>query len=295
MVDTFVGQQTLRTLTFQAPQRSNAHMSVQEVDDGICATEREDEEEAFGLGALAVYDSDSDEVSAPVVSVKIQGRAKENHRYKEKDYWNGRFVEEDSFEWLVGFRDVQRQLTPLLNPTDRILIVGCGNSSFSADVYDAGFTNIVNIDFSAVVIEKMKSIHGEVRPHMEWRVMDMTDLTFCDGEFDVVLDKAAMDALVVSEGDVWNPHPDVVTSVDKMCKEVSRVLKPVNAKFLLISFNQPHFRTKYLMGYRAEEREVDAFQSHSGFSDRYNWNLDFEPIELQDQGVLETFLYTMRR
>ena len=32
----------------------------------------------------------------------------------------------------------------------RLLVVGCGNSELSAQLYDDGFTNIVNIDFSKV-------------------------------------------------------------------------------------------------------------------------------------------------
>jgi hypothetical protein len=35
---------------------------------------------------------------------------------------------------------------------------------------------------------------------MKWLVMDMCSLTFDDQSFDVVLDKCAMDALLVDEG-----------------------------------------------------------------------------------------------
>jgi hypothetical protein len=43
-----------------------------------------------------------------------------------------------------------------------VLVLGCGNSPFSAALYDAGFTNITSIDFSSVVIEKMtaSATHG---------------------------------------------------------------------------------------------------------------------------------------
>jgi hypothetical protein len=73
-------------------------------------------------------------------------------------------------------------------------------------MYDAGYHNIVNIDYSETVISAMKERHCVERPNMEWRVMDMTDLSeLADETFDVVIDKAAMDAMMAVEGDVWNP------------------------------------------------------------------------------------------
>ena len=38
---------------------------------------------------------------------------------------------------------------------DRMLIIGCGNSEISADLFDNGYTHITNIDFSPLVIEEM--------------------------------------------------------------------------------------------------------------------------------------------
>lgn len=41
---------------------------------------------------------------------------------------------------------------------------------------------------------------GKASGGMRWLVMDMTQLEFEDAQFDVVLDKCAMDALLVDEG-----------------------------------------------------------------------------------------------
>ncbi len=38
-----------------------------------------------------------------------------------------------------------------------ILVVGCGDAPFSADLYLDGFTNSLNIDYSDVVIKKQKA------------------------------------------------------------------------------------------------------------------------------------------
>lgn len=228
------------------------------------------------------------------VDFRKYGVSAPNSVFKLHSYWEDRFAEEEEYDWLVTWPQVSAQVAKFLKKTDRILIVGCGNSSFSADIYDAGYHNIVNIDFSANVIEKMRALHGESRPSMRWEVMDMTKMAFAEDSFDVVLDKAAMDALVVDEGDVWDPVRSVVESVDNMCISVDKVLNKTHGIFLQISFAQPHFRTKYLMGYRAEEKEVSPYDAHSGRTDRYNWTLSHETIEVEG-GCLSTFLYVMKR
>jgi 2-polyprenyl-3-methyl-5-hydroxy-6-metoxy-1,4-benzoquinol methylase len=150
---------------------------------------------------------------------------KSNAVYGSKDYWEERFSQEKDYEWLLSYQQLSSQLIPFLQPTSRILVVGCGNSPFSADMYDAGYHNIVNIDYSETVISAMKKRHCSERPAMEWRVMDMTDLSeLADESFDVVIDKAAMDAMMTAEGDVWNPSQKCVDQSRSMCGHVSRIL-----------------------------------------------------------------------
>ena len=172
----------------------------------------------------------------------------ENIDFKLKTYWDGRFTQEDEYDWLVKFDELKEYLLPKLtcNPANpshqfqdsqpftsiplalavstdtstvtvpvvsiptkeknyiKILVIGCGNSTFSSDLYDSGYTNIVNIDFSEVCINNMIKKHGIKRPFMKWLVMDMTDMAAFENEsFDVVIDKATMDALMVDEGDAF--------------------------------------------------------------------------------------------
>ena len=146
----------------------------------------------------------------------------ENKDYYEKEYWEQRFAEEETYDWLLTYVDIREIINELIPPcaiisqdgkdqnvqNPRILMVGCGNSTLSADMYDDGYTNITNIDYSINVIQKMKSFHEEKRPKMSWLEMDMTNLDFgsCnETSFDVIFDKAAMDALCTCEGSVWNP------------------------------------------------------------------------------------------
>ena len=57
--------------------------------------------------------------------------------------------------------------------TDNILVVGCGNSSLSADLYDVGHHNITNIDISDIVIRQMNEKHSKDRSNMKFLKMDM--------------------------------------------------------------------------------------------------------------------------
>jgi 2-polyprenyl-3-methyl-5-hydroxy-6-metoxy-1,4-benzoquinol methylase len=95
---------------------------------------------------------------------------KNNTEYGKKTYWDHRFSTEPEYEWLVSWEDVAYLLKPFLSPSSRILVVGCGNSSFSANLYDAGYKNISSVDFSDIVINAMRSRNQEQRPEMEWMV-----------------------------------------------------------------------------------------------------------------------------
>ena len=153
----------------------------------------------------------------------------------------------------------------------------------------------MNIDYSEEVINKMKLLHQNERPLMSWVYMDMTDLTFPSESFDVVIDKASMDALMVDEGDVWCPNHSVIESADKMCLSISRVLKSSQGKFIQISFAQPHFRTKYLIGSRVTQTTTNHYSVDVGICIRYNWNL-LKHISIEKEvGCLNSFMFIMTK
>ena len=83
-------------------------------------------------------------------------------------------------------------------------MVGCGNSRFSAELHAAGWADVTSSDFSEVCIEAMREKHRGSGPGLTWVVADMLRLeeSFPEGEFDFVLDKAAMDALMCDEGEL---------------------------------------------------------------------------------------------
>lgn len=236
---------------------------------------------------------DSETIDTPSNNRFLTENALSNSVFKEKDYWQERFTKETAYDWLVEYKYIYPHLKDLIKESSKILIVGCGNSAFSSDLYDDGFEHIVNIDFSEIVIEKMQSLHGTTRPNMSWLCMDMLDLHFPDDTFDLVIDKAAMDAIMVDEGDVWDPESAVIRDADRMCLGISRVLK-VDGAFVQISFVQPHFRTKYLMGQHAEAVEMDPYSASTGNASRYAWSLSYSSIVVEE-GCLNSFVYIMKK
>lgn len=243
-----------------------------------------------------VVETEDDCAKESVGKASKKSLPKSNQEYGNKEYWEQRFQGEEEHEWLLSFQQLSSQLIPFLRPESRILVIGCGNSPFSADLYDAGYPNIVNIDFSANVIERMAEKHAEQRPKMQWRVMDMTDMSdLAAASFDVVIDKATMDALMTLEGDVWYPNDCVIASARAMCRHVSRILDPSGGTFLQISLAQPHFRKKYLLGWHSNEPGTDLDQTDDTFSKEFEWSFRYEIAGDPSESYFEHYLYIMAK
>jgi len=184
--------------------------------------------------------------------------AERNELYGSVDYWNERYREEDEFDWFKDYTQIRDLIAELIpNKDARILMLGCGNSSLSESMYNDGFQNIMNIDYSSVVIEAMRTRHSN--KSMQWIEMDIRDIKFDHSTFDVALDKGTMDAMMTAKGSVWDPPAQVVEDCTREIDEVIRVLrKPQGGMFLYITFGQPHFRKRFLTreGWDLEIREL---------------------------------------
>ena len=68
--------------------------------------------------------------------------------FNTKDYWK-RFNEgTGSFEWYGNFRQLESIVRRYVAVGASTLVIGCGNSTFSVDLYESGITSdIVYIDF----------------------------------------------------------------------------------------------------------------------------------------------------
>ena len=107
-----------------------------------------------------------------MLAAKLWRSARLNWVFKEKSYWDERFTGEKEYDWLTGFAGIEVLLRKHVRTSDRILVVGCGNSTLSRDMYDSGFTQLTNLDFSAVVIDAMAAQHANCGPTMRWVVGD---------------------------------------------------------------------------------------------------------------------------
>lgn len=106
----------------------------------------------------------------------------------------------------------------------------------SEDLYEEGYQNQLNIDFSSVVIKAMQEKHKD-KPGMQYKKMDLRDLEFPDGVFNAVLDKATMDSILCAEG--------AMPLAAKCLSEISRVLAP-GGVFVCISHGHPNARMSIL-------------------------------------------------
>ena len=70
--------------------------------------------------------------------------------YLDKRYWDERFQEEEDYDWFKKFEEFSHLLLPSLQQSDKILMIGCGNSSLTFDLCKLGYQNITSIDLSEV-------------------------------------------------------------------------------------------------------------------------------------------------
>ena len=77
--------------------------------------------------------------------------------------------------------------------------------------------------FLQVCIKKQREMH----PDMDWRVADATDMTevFPDSEFDVVVEKATVDAFVANERSQWEVSDAAAETIHRALKVRKRLPK----------------------------------------------------------------------
>ncbi|XP_062832925.1 EEF1A lysine methyltransferase 4 [Anolis carolinensis] len=169
-----------------------------------------------------------------------------NAGYRDRGFWEARYRLEGAAvpgEWFGGLERFRGLLEAEVKPGDSVLVLGCGNSALSYDLFQLGYTNITSIDYSVACITSMKNRYAHC-PGLHWAVMDARALTFTDKSFDVVLEKGTLDSLMVEEKDPWNVSHEATQLLDKVLMEVSRVLRP-GGRFISITFAQPHFRKRH--------------------------------------------------
>jgi SAM-dependent methyltransferase len=174
-------------------------------------------------------------------------RRRAENDFSMKEYWDEKYSEADTvFDWLENYDELREYINSHLTRDQHILIPGCGNSTLSDAMFNDGYHQLTNIDFSPVVIEQMARRY----PSLTWSVMDIRHLTFPNGAFDAVLDKGTLDAFTCGG--------DVDDNIFQALSEYGRVLRPGGVAYI-ISFGQASDRAEYFEPAREHRWIYDGF------------------------------------
>lgn len=80
-----------------------------------------------------------------------------------------------------------------------MLVVGCGNSELSEQMYDVGYKRLTNIDISETVVTHMNQRNAERRPGLVFQQVDATQTPYEDASYQAALDKSTLDAMASEE------------------------------------------------------------------------------------------------
>lgn len=175
-----------------------------------------------------------DELALPISHyarrVNREGQsASTSKEYAEPQYWENRFQQtEGTFDWYATYEElgiVLREFCPP-SPEMDVLMVGCGNSALSYEMFEGGYKKITNIDIASAAVAKMADKYKEL--DMKWEEMDATAMTYGNDSFSLAVDKGTVDAMM-SDG-TGGGH------VSPMAAEIWRTLRP-GGIFLLVSHN----------------------------------------------------------
>lgn len=117
------------------------------------------------------------------------------------EYWDERYKKNsDPYDWFINWTDVVKSMNAFFNDHqkfDRALNLGCGNSPMFLQIKKY-FNDVYNIDISNIVIKQLKEKYQNDQ-NQHFQQMDCSKLDFPDMFFDVVFDKATLDAIECGE------------------------------------------------------------------------------------------------
>ncbi|KAK4144031.1 S-adenosyl-L-methionine-dependent methyltransferase [Dichotomopilus funicola] len=118
-------------------------------------------------------------------------------------YWHGRFLSETSFEWLApsaAFIEIIEPHLRHLSPSARILHLGPGTSDLHNHLRARGFTNVLNVDYEPLALERGQQLERERFGSVKtsYLVADATSLELPQ-KYQLVIDKSTVDAVACGE------------------------------------------------------------------------------------------------
>jgi len=201
----------------------------------------------------------------------------DHSEFRSEQYWNDFFIKrqattnddeevQSTFEWYGDWSDMSALVGSYVPPSPpppvattheeqsaqesssssspnntEVLVIGCGNSTTSEEMFAQGYKRVTSNDFSDVVIEEMctktqptnDSIVDPTKSWLKYEKMDFLNMTYADETYDLVFDKGALDALM--SDDTARSKQDAAT----LFSEIDRVTK-VGGAYVCITLAQKH-------------------------------------------------------
>eukprot|EP01044_Picomonas_judraskeda_P032373 COSAG03_NODE_12487_length_545_cov_0.376682_1_plen_129_part_10 len=104
----------------------------------------------------------------------------------------------------------------------------CSCSEHGRRLRDAGYGHVTSIDISEVCVAQERTKYGaDGASGLSFEVADVRDMRalYPDGAFDLVVDKATLDAVFIATG-TESSAAEEFSSVERLLAEVRRVLAP---------------------------------------------------------------------
>ncbi|EGR27714.1 hypothetical protein IMG5_190700 [Ichthyophthirius multifiliis] len=184
--------------------------------------------------------------------------------FQTKTYWDQFFQKlkeqkdesNQFFEWYGNFKEYDSVLNQFLDKNQKILNIGCGNSLFSEEMYDSGFKNIINNDFSENIINEMSQRSLNIRPFMKYEVMDVYNMTYQPESFDIIIDKGLLDAIYPVENEENNQK--ITNLFNDFCKILTN--KEYQSRYICISLLQSHVLNILLEFFQPRNYQITIYE-----------------------------------
>ncbi len=177
--------------------------------------------------------------------------------YGNANYWETHYTNDDdeTYDWLLSFSTLRSILVEhagctTLSKRSRLslLIVGCGKSTISERMYDAGWKTIFAIDISKVAIKHMqkrqinRKTGKRLRKGLTFQVQDALKLKLNDSlykeKYDFIFEKSTLDALLCTRN-------ESTLAVKLYLENIYHSLK-FGGKFMVVSLGPPKRRLSKL-------------------------------------------------
>jgi SAM-dependent methyltransferase len=212
--------------------------------------------------------------------------------YGTKQYWDARYGApnavvgenlkkgETNNEWYVGWRVLRPYALEYAARSHRVLLLGIGTSTLGEDMASDGFSRVTAVDYSEPAVRLMRraqqnrlgararaATRGDSEPEsldaptpptpfeVDYRVMDVTRMTFADEAFDCVLDKATLDTMCQLDDDEDEDDEEEardefgdatknktkISRAARMLRESCRALRP-GGTYVCVTYGAPSDR-----------------------------------------------------